>query len=162
MANNEKTKSSIKNQSLHSIAESSENFKSSSFSRVRESKMTPVQAHLDKELPKVIGTSFELVAEEEQTMADTKTGQITASALYTVRVISRKAKAYRELIHIKVKNSHPIIREEELDQVMLQMAKPIILRFDNIAHYVYMGGETINASAAERLNISVEEAMNHE
>ena len=77
-------------------------------------------------------------------------------------MISRKARAFRDLIQVKVKNAKPIIGEKELDKVLLQQTKPIILRFDDIAHYAYMGGETLNASKAERLNVSVQEAMNHE
>lgn len=159
---NEQIKKSSVDLSVKDSLNNDETFIPSSFAKVRESKTEPVQAHLDGELSKVIGTSFLLVAVDEQNVVDPKTGKVNVSTLYTVRVISSKAKAYRELINIKVKNSHPIIEKEELDQVMLQTAKPIILRFDNIAHYVYMGGETINASAAERLNISVREAMNHE
>lgn len=137
-------------------------FNASTFAEVRESKVAPVQTKLDKQLPKIIGHSFLLVAEEEQSSTDPKTGNVTKSVVYTVRVISKQATAFRELIQVKVKNSTPIIKGEELDQVMLQVAKPIILRFDSIAHYAFMGGETLNAAKAERLNISVQEAMNHD
>lgn len=138
------------------------NFKSSTFAVVRESKAAPVQAKLDKELPKVIGHSFLLVAQEETSSTDPKTGNVTKSAVYTVRVISKQAKAFRELVQIKVKNSSPIVRGEELDQVMLQVAKPIILRFDGIVHFAFMGGESLNATKVERLNVSVQEAMAHD
>lgn len=139
----------------------SSNFKSSTFAVVRESKAAPVQAKLDKELPKVIGHSFLLVAQEETSSTDPKTGNVTKSAVYTVRVISKQAKAFRELVQIKVKLS-PIVRGEELDQVMLQVAKPIILRFDGIVHFAFMGGESLNATKVERLNVSVQEAMAHD
>lgn len=137
-------------------------FKPSTFAKVHETKTAPVQVHLDKELSKIIGTSYLLIAAEEQKATDSKSGQVTSSTVYTVRVISNKAKAYRELIQIKVKNSRPIIQEDELDKVMMQIAKPIILRFNDIAHYAFMGGESLNASGVERLNVSVKEAMEHE
>lgn len=45
---------------------------------------------------------------------------------------------------------------------MLGISKPIVLRFDDIAHYAFMGGETLNATSVERLDVSVQEAMEHE
>lgn len=155
-------------QSIHSpnAAENkkveSSNFKSSTFAPVRESKAAPVQAKMDKQLPQIIGHSFLLVAVENVSSTDPKSGNETKSAVYTVRVVSKKAKAFRELVQIKVKNSTSIINSEELDQVMLQVAKPIILRFDQIAHYAFMGGESLNATKAERLNVSVQQAMDHD
>ena len=137
-------------------------YKPSTFAPVRESKTAPVQSQLDKVLPMVIGSSYLLMAVEQQESTDQKTGEVQISSIYTLRVISRKARAFRDLIQVKVKNAKPIIGEEELDKVLLQQAKPIILRFEDIAHYAYMGGETLNASKAERLNVSVQEAMSHE
>lgn len=113
-------------------------------------------------MQRIIGSTFLVSAVEEVASTDPKTGQVTKSSVYTVRVIAKKAKAFRELIQIKVKNSVPILDDEELDKVMLQVAKPIILRFDNIAHYAFMGGESLNASRAERVNITVQEAMEHD
>ena len=110
----------------------------------------------------IIGSSYLLVAVEQQESTDPKNGEVQIASVYTLRVISRKARAFRDLIQIKVKNAKPVINEEELDKVLLQQAKPIILRFEDIAHYAYMGGETLNASKAERLNVSVQEAMSHE
>ena len=111
------------------------NFKPSTFAEIRESKTAPVQAMLDKELPNVIGSSFSLVAVDEQTSTDSNTGEVKNSTVYTVRVITKTAKAFRDLIQIKVKNSHSIVKDEELDKLMMQVAKPIVLRFDGIAHY---------------------------
>lgn len=138
------------------------NYKPSTFATVRESKASPVQSQLDKVLPIVIGHTFLLIDVEEQQSTDSKSGEQQIASIYTVRVLSRKARAFRSLIQIKVKNEHPIVNNEELDKIMLQQAKPIILRFDDVAHYAYMGGETLNASKAERLDISIREAMNYE
>lgn len=134
----------------------------STFATVRANKSAPIQSLLDRLLPTIIGRCFLLVDAEKQENTDPNNGQVTKSALYTVRVISKKAQAYREMIQIKVKNSEPIIRGEELDQIMMQNIQPIVLRFENIAHYAYMGGEIINASVAEKMDISVKEAMNYE
>lgn len=136
-------------------------YKASTFTPVRESKTAPVQVRMDKELPHIIGSSFLLIAIDKQKTQD-QNGESQAAAVYTVRVISKKALAFRDLIQIKVKNANPIVSEDELDRVMLQQSKPIILRFDAIAHYAYMGGETLNAASVERLHVSVQEAMNHE
>lgn len=153
-----KANAQVKGSSLSSEG----NFKPSTFAPVHESKTAPVQSQLDKILPMIIGSSYLLMAVEQQESTDPKTGEVQIASVYTLRVISRKARAFRDLIQIKVKNAKPVINEEELDKVLLQQAKPIILRFEDIAHYAYMGGETLNASKAERLNVSVQEAMNHE
>lgn len=137
-------------------------YKASTSAEVHVSKTAPVQAFLDKELPTIIGTSFALVAVEEQNNVDTNTGEVRLATIYTVRVISKHVKAFRDLIQIKVKNAKPIIKDSELDKVMLGISKPIVLRFDGIAHYAFMGGESLNAISVERLNISVQEAMEHE
>lgn len=154
----QKTNIQVKGNSLNDEG----NFKPSTFAPVHESKSAPVQAQLDKVLPIVIGSSYLLMAVEQQQSTDPKSGEVQIASIYTVRVLSRKARAFRDLIQIKVKNAKPIINEEEIDQVLLQQAKPIILRFEDIAHYAYMGGEALNASKAERLNVSVQEAMKHE
>ncbi|MDB6248848.1 hypothetical protein FCF10_00300 [Lactobacillus amylovorus subsp. animalium] len=139
-----------------------ENYKPSTFAPIRDSKTAPVQSQLDKMLPIVIGHSFLLIDVEEQQNTDSKSGELQIASIYTVRIISHKARAFRDLIQIKVKNEHPIVNNEELDKLMLQQTKPIIIRFDDVAHYAYMGGETLNASKAERVNISIREAMDHE
>ena len=149
-----KANAQVKGSSLSSEG----NFKPSTFAPVH----APVQSQLDKVLPMIIGSSYLLVAVEQQESTDPKNGEVQIASVYTLRVISRKARAFRDLIQIKVKNAKPVINEEELDKVLLQQAKPIILRFEDIAHYAYMGGETLNASKAERLNVSVQEAMSHE
>lgn len=154
----QKANAQVKGNSLNSEGD----FKPSTFAPVRESKTAPVQSQLDKVLPMVIGSSYLLMAVEEQQSTDSKNGEVQSASIYMLRVISREARAFRDLIQIKVKNAKPIIGEEELDKVLLQQSKPIILRFDDIAHYAYMGGETLNASKAEKLNVSVQEAMNHE
>lgn len=41
---------------------------------------------------------------------------------------------------------------------MLGEAKPIVVRFKDIAHYAYIGGESLNATKAEKVNISPIEA----
>lgn len=137
-------------------------FEGSTFAQVHASKTTPVQMYLDKELPSIIGSSFLLIGVEEQENVDQSSGEVKSDSIYTVRVVSKKAKAYRGLIQIKVKNTRSIIKTDELDNLIQGNVEPIILRFENIAHYAFMGGETLNATSVERLNISVEEAMNHE
>ncbi len=137
-------------------------FEGSTFAQVHASKTAPVQMYLDKELPSIIGSSFLLIGVEEQENVDQSSGEVKSDSIYTVRVVSKKAKAYRGLIQIKVKNTRSIIKTDELDNLIQGNVEPIILRFENIAHYAFMGGETLNATSVERLNISVEEAMNHE
>lgn len=137
-------------------------FEGSSFAQVHVSKTAPVQMLLDKELPAIIGSSFLLVGVDEQKNVDQNSGEERIDSIYTVRVVSQKAKAYRGIIQIKVKNTRSIIETDELDKLIQGNVEPIILRFDNIAHYAFIGGESLNATSVERLEVSVEEAMNHE
>lgn len=137
-------------------------FEGSTFAQVHASKTAPVQMHLDQQLASIIGSSFLLVEVDEQKNVDQSSGEVKIDSIYTVRVISRKAKAFRKLVQIKVKNAKPIIETDELDKLIQGNVEPIILRFENIAHYAFMGGESLNATSVERLKVSVEEAMNHE
>lgn len=82
-------------------------YKPSTFAPVRESKTAPVQAQLDKVLPVVIGSSYLLMAVEEQQSTDPKNGEVQIASIYTLRVIQRKTKAFGDLIQIKVKNATP-------------------------------------------------------
>ncbi|WP_279096424.1 hypothetical protein [Lactobacillus taiwanensis] len=134
----------------------------STFAKVYPSKSAPVQVEMDKRLFSIIGGKFLLISIDQQENANEKTGEIKTTSIYSVRVISRQAKAYRQVIQIKIKNAKPIIKDEELDKVMLELAKPILLRFDNIAHYSYIGGESLTASNCERLDMTVEEVVNNE
>ena len=138
------------------------NKKGSTFAQVYPSKTAPVQVQMDKQLPLIIGSKFLLVGVEKEEKVDEKSGEIKTTSVYSVRVISRKAKAFREIVQIKVKNAEPILNDDELDKVMMELTKPVILRFDNIAHYAYIGGESMTASSCERLNINVQEAMKDE
>lgn len=138
------------------------NKKESTFAKVFPSKTSPIQVELDKQLSLVIGSKFLLEGIECQENVDEKTGEVKKTTIYSVRIISKKAKAFRNIVQIKVKNSLPIIKDEEADKAMLGLAKPIVLCFENIAHYAYIGGESLTASSCERLNISVQEAMNNE
>lgn len=140
----------------------SPSFEGSTFAKVHASKTAPVQVHLDQQLPSIIGSSFLLVEVDKQKNVDQSSGEVRIDSIYTVRVISRKAKAFRKLVQIKVKNAKPIIETDELDKLIQGNVGPIILRFENIAHYAFMGGESLNATSVERLEVSVEEAMNHE
>ena len=138
------------------------NYVPSTFAKVHVSKTSPIQSRLDQGLRDIIGSSFLLVGIEKQNSVDRGTGEVHTATIYTVRIISRKVKAFRELIQIKVKDSKPIVKQEEIDLVMMQQSKPIILRFENVAHYAYRGGETLNATGVDRLNVNIKDAMNYE
>lgn len=159
---NEKLQKVISDNKNNENKKKSPAFEGSTFAEVHVSKTAPVQMHLDQQLASIIGSSFLLVEVDEQKNVDQSSGEVKIDSIYTVRVISRKVKAYRKLIQIKVKNAKPIIEPDELDKLIQGNVKPILLRFDNIAHYAFMGGESLNATSVERLEVSVEDAMNHE
>lgn len=157
--NDELQKLVSKNNENSAVKESE---KGSTFAQVYPSKNSPVQVQMDKQLPLIIGSKFLLVGVEREEKVDEKSGEIKTTSVYSVRVISRKAKAFREIIQIKVKNAKPILNDDELDKVMMELTKPVILRFENIAHYAYIGGESMTASSCERLSINVQETMKDE
>lgn len=144
------------------VSKDKKNNNGSTFAKVYPSKTAPVQVQMDKQLPLIIGSKFLLLDVEKEEKTDDESGEIKTTSVYSVRIISKRAKAFRQIIQIKVKNTKPIITDEELDKVMMELAKPVILRFENIAHYAYIGGESLTASSCERLNLSVQEAMKDE
>lgn len=131
----------------------------STFANVRENKNTPVQVLMNKELPALIGSYYVLVSAEYQETTDNDSGDVHTATVYVVKTISKKSKAkVGTLLTIKVKDSKPIISDNELNSIMLGEAKPIVVRFKDIAHYAYIGGESLNATKAEKVNISPIEA----
>lgn len=132
----------------------------STFAPVRNSKTQPIQSLMDADLYEYTGDLLELDGLERQESVDKDSGEVHVASLYTVKIIQKKAKAtLGSLLTIKVKNSEPILdpvkfAENQLDD----NAKKIVVRFDNLAHYTYIGGESINSSKAEIVPISVKEA----
>ena len=114
---------------------------------------------MNKELPALIGSYYVLVSAEYQETTDNDSGDVHTATVYVVKTISKKSKAkVGTLLTIKVKDSKPIISDNELTSIMLGEAKPIVVRFKDIAHYAYIGGESLNATKAEKVNISPIEA----
>lgn len=132
----------------------------STFAKVRKSKTAPVQTVMDEELPHLIGTLYLLDGVDNQETTDSETGEVHTNVLYTVKVIQRKAKAkLGTLITIKVKDSKPIVDQDRLMENLLNnSAKDLIVKFTDIAHYSFIGGEAVNASSASLVKISIKEA----
>lgn len=133
----------------------------STFAEVRQSKSAPVQSTLDKHLPEAVGPLFVLMgAEYESTPDYNDPDKINHATVYSVRAASKKAWLSKETLTIKVKEQKPIVSDDELEQIMFGERKPIVLAFDDLAHYHFGTGESINASNVRRVNISPREAMN--
>lgn len=132
----------------------------STFAKVRNSKASPVQTLMDKELPRLIGNLFLLDTVEEQEVTDPDTGEVHVHTLYTVKTLQQKAKAkLGTLIVIKVKDANPIVSQDKLMESILEGSnQKLIIRFTDIAHYSFIGGEAINAKSANLVNISAKEA----
>lgn len=132
----------------------------STFAKVRGNKNSPVQTLMDKELPRLIGSLFLLDAVEEQEITDEDTGEVRVNSLYTVKTLQQNVKAkLGTLITIKVKDAKPIVTQNTLMENILDgSGKTLIVRFTDIAHYSFIGGEAINAKSANLVNITVKEA----
>lgn len=132
----------------------------STFAAVHGNKATPVQNLMNMNLEKTIGTLFKFDGVEKQEIKDKDTGEITVNSLYSVKTLSKKAKAkVGTMLIIKVKDSKPLFDDEKLDRMLLESnPKPIIVRFDDLAHYAFIGGESLNASKIEQVSISPMEA----
>lgn len=132
----------------------------STFAKVRSSKTQPIQNLMDADLHDYTGDLLELDGLERQESLDKDSGEVHVASLYTVKVIQKKAKAKLGLLlTIKVKNSEPILDPGKFAEAQLDdNAKKIVVRFDDLAHYTYIGGESVNAAKAEVVPISVKEA----
>ena len=132
----------------------------STFAKVRGNKNSPVQTLMDEELPRFIGNLFLLDAVEEQEVTDADTGEVRINSLYTVKTLQQNVKAkLGTLITIKVKDAKPIVNQNKLMENILDgSGKTLIIRFTDIAHYSFIGGEAINAKSANLVNITVKEA----
>lgn len=152
-------------QKLSTKTENSSNSKQvvgSTFVKVRPNKAFTVQNLLEHELPEVIGSFFSAIAVESVDRPDyDDPDKIHHDAIYTVMPIQRKVKAPAgTLLTVKVKDAAPILSMSELEKVQFGEIKPVVLRFDDLAHYSFSTGETLNASKAEKLLISPSEVAN--
>jgi hypothetical protein len=126
----------------------------STFAEVRLSKTAPIQAMLDRQLPKAIGNYFALVdARYEEKPNYSNPDQITHATIYSVRIVSKSVWIDRGTeLHIKIKDSKPIISDKELDEIMFGEHKPIILSFNNLSYYHFNGGESLLATGVQRVD----------
>lgn len=132
----------------------------STFVKVRNSKTQPIQSLMDADLYRYTGDLLQLDGIEQQETADRQTGEVHLATLYTVKVIQKKAIAkLGTLLTIKVKNAKPILDPDRFSEDQLDdNAKKIVVRFDDLAHYSFIGGESLNASQIEIVPISTKEA----
>ncbi|CAM2911631.1 MULTISPECIES: hypothetical protein [Lactobacillus] len=132
----------------------------STFANVRISKTQPIQNLMDADLRRYTGDLLQLDGIEKQVTPDRDTGEVRTASLYTVKVVQKKARAkLGTLLTIKVKNSAPIIDPDEFAENQLEdNAKKVVVRFDGLAHYAFIGGESLNANRIEVVPITVKEA----
>lgn len=132
----------------------------STFATVRFSKAQPIQNLMDADLRRYTGDLLQLDGIEKQVTADRDTGEVRTASLYTVKVVQKKARAkLGTLLTVKVKNSAPIIDPDEFAENQLEdNAKKIVVRFDGLAHYAFIGGESLNANGIEVVPITTKEA----
>lgn len=134
--------------------------KASTFSGNHVNKNCPVQSYMEKELEKVIGIYFVFDNLEYQEVPDyNDSNKINKATIYAVKVISKKAALpFGSIINVKVKDTEPLFAKHEIENITLGIQKPIVLIFDNLAHYYFNNGETINATAVHKASIDVKEA----
>lgn len=134
--------------------------KVSTFSEVHVNKNSLVQSHMEMELQKIIGKYFVFDNLEYQEVPDyNDSNKINKATIYVVKVISKKAAlSFGTIINVKVKDTEPLFAESEIENITLGIQKPIVLTFENLAHYHFNNGETINATAVHKALIDVKEA----
>lgn len=136
----------------------------STFAGVRASKNAPVQSTLDKHLDKALGRFFTITGAEFQETPDfNDPDKLNTATVYSVRVTSKKAwLPLGTEIQIKVKDHKPIFNQSELQDIMFGSTTPVVVAFEELAHYHFGNGESLNAADIHRVNISVKEAMNND
>lgn len=124
--------------------------KVSTFSENHVNKNCPVQSHIEMELEKVIGIYFVFDNLGYQEVPDyNDSNKINKATIYAVKVISKKAALlFCSVINVKVKDTGPLFAKHEIENITLGLQKPIVLTFENLAHYHCNNGETINATKA--------------
>lgn len=134
----------------------------STFAEVHPSKNAPVQATLDKHLDKALGKYFTVTGAEFQETPDyNDPDKLNTATVYSVRITSKKAwLALGTEIQVKVKDHKPIFGQQELQDIMFGASAPVVVVFDQLAHYHFGNGESLNAADVHKVNISVKEAMN--
>lgn len=132
----------------------------STFVMTHINKNSLIQSHMELELEKIIGNYFVFDNLEYQEVPDfNDSNKINKSTIYAVKVISKKAELpFGSLINVKVKDAEPLFAETEIENITLGLKKSIVLTFENLAHYHFNNGETINATAVHELSIDVKEA----
>ncbi|OXC13348.1 hypothetical protein AYP77_10035 [Lactobacillus crispatus] len=134
----------------------------STFAEVHAGKNAPVQATLDKHLNRALGKYFTVTGAEFQETPDfNDPDKLNTATVYSVRVTSKKAwLPLGTEIQVKVKNHKPIFTQPELQDIMFGSTSPIVVRFDELAHYHFGNGESLNAVDVHKVSISAKEAMN--
>lgn len=121
------------------------NKKVSTFSENHVNKNCPVQSYMEMELEKVIGIYFVFDNLEYQEVSDyNDSNKINKATIYAVKVISKKAALpFGSIINVKVKDTGPLFAKHEIENITLGLQKPIVLTFENLAHYHFNNGETL-------------------
>ncbi len=146
----------------NNVAEAALSKSKSTFADVRVSKNAPVQAVLDKHLDKALGSYFTVTGAKFQEAPDfNDPDKLNAATVYSVRITSKKAwLALGTEIQVKVKDHKPIFNQQELQNIMFGSTSPVVVAFDQLAHYHFGNGESLNAADVHKVDISVKEAMN--
>lgn len=132
----------------------------STFSDSHVNKNSLIQSYMEMELERVIGNYFVFDNLEYQEAPDyNDSNKINKATIYAVKVISKKAALpFGSIINVKVKDTEPLFAEHEIENITLGLQKPIVLTFENLAHYHFNNGETINATAVHKASINIKEA----
>lgn len=136
------------------------NKKTSTFVEVHISKNSLVQSHIDMELKKIIGNYFIFDNLEYQEVPDySDSNKINKATLYAIKIITKQAALpFGAIINVKVEDTEPLFAEHEIESITLGIQKPIVLIFDNLAHYHFKNSEIINATAVHKVAIDIKEA----
>lgn len=147
---------------VSNVASTAKDKLESSFADVRVSKNALVQATLDKHLDKALGKYFTVTGAEFQENPDyNDPDKLNTATVYSVRVTSKKVwLPLGTELQIKVKDHKPIFNQQELQDIMFGASAPVVVAFEQLAHYHFGSGESLNAADIHRVNVSVKEAMN--
>lgn len=161
-AQNKNVKDGINAVKVNNVAETASSKLESTFADVRVSKNAPIQATLDKHLDKALGKYFTIIGAEFQETPDFNDSEkLNTATVYSVRVTSKKAwLPLGTELQIKVKDHKPIFGQQELQDIMFGASAPVVVAFEQLAHYHFGNGESLNAADVRKVNISVKEAMN--
>ncbi|HJF21752.1 MAG TPA: hypothetical protein K8U93_06335 [Mammaliicoccus lentus] len=114
---------------------------------------------INESLPSLIGDIFKVNSVMSNRRVDKDTGEIHEDTIYLVGAVSQRAVANLGYsLEIKVKDSRPVVSEQDIAQSAIS-EKSVFLRFDDLAYYSFSSGETLLATNAERVNVSYQQAM---